>query len=110
MANRFIGTKVRIKLKNPTEKPTMDKRKRVMNVLETNRIYCTRYIDIADGWIVVPSSQKDVENLIGIKVERLLNPLGVQVVLPGEVLAQFSLVLKNLDNFVFQHNEQEIKR
>ena len=105
--NKMI--KVKIRQKDRDKPPEQTTRRKLMEELNKINIEIYRIIDLRDGWVLCTAEDKQTI-LTTTQVTNALNKIGLQIALPREAQAKYTLVFKKLDPTIFEYDEQEIKQ
>ena len=100
--------KIKVKLKDPRRSPSDKIREEIMKICTINEVYITHLADLKDGYVVFTPGDTDLPKLLSREVEAALADQGLEVVLPPEVKAMYTLVLKKVDRFTFNYTNEEI--
>ena len=68
-----------------------------------------RLIEIKTGFVALCYTEKDVDTLVGEEARRVLNAIGLDPRVPPEIVAQRSVICRQIDPYVGSHTPEEIK-
>ena len=105
-----MSARIRLKCKDPTRPPSQALKESTRRTLHQHSIDFYRLIDVYNGWIVVTVTDEDYKSMFeGGTVLRALDAIGIVVTMPIALRARYTVVLKNLDHYVLDQPEQDIK-
>ena len=97
----------RVKIKHPDPSPTS--KLKLLKTLSENLIYATRLIPINDGFIVLTRTDDDIDTNFKTNFQSNLKDQGFKAILPPELRAKRTVILLNVDEYIYTRTEQEIK-
>ena len=98
------STRIRVKIKNGH--PTAQTRQGLMSIIKRKNINIHRLLDMQDGWVIVCQAWQDVQEIV--QAEEDINQINLEIITPAHMANKCALVIKKIDNDLFNYNEQEI--
>ena len=93
-----MASRVRIRCREP---PSVPRRGYLQKLLQQEDIYYTRLAELKDGWVVFTARREDEATIFAPRARKLLEENGFTPLMPPQLRAQLTLVLKKLDWSVF---------
>lgn len=98
-----MTTKVRIKAtKTPSTQTNL------LGICYNNNVKITKVRESDDGYLVFCSSVEDVDALFTSKVQALLSACSLNCVMPPEVRAKRSVIVRGIDSIVYRNEAHDI--
>ena len=98
------STRIRVKIKNGH--PTAQTRQGLMSIIKRKNINIHRLLDMQDGWVIVCQAWQDVQEVM--EAEEDIKQINLDIVIPAHMQNKCVLVVKKIDNDLFNYTEQEI--
>lgn len=98
--------KIKIKHEKPKERQT---KQQLLEILAKNNIYATRLISIPDAILVLTTNDEYAEKIFSEKCQNELIEGHFQPIAPPELIAKKSVIIKNADELVYDHDSETIK-
>lgn len=98
--------KVKIKCADPRDPRRSNK---LLEILSCNDVYITRLIPVNDGYVVLTSSNSDLDKIFNNETDKQLEQNNFNPQIPPELSANRSVLLFNADNHIFCNSDNEIK-
>lgn len=98
--------KVKIKTNNSNDQIRKHK---LLEILAKNDIYATKIIPVPDGYVVLTTSETELDKLFNGKTDAELTTEGFAPQIPLELKAKRSVLIFKTDNHIFSKNEDQIK-
>ena len=109
-----MACKVKIKLQEatlatrPERKPNIEDRKHLTILLRTTQVDYYRLLPTHDGWVIVTANMRESEKLLKDEIIKKLTEIKMELVLPAELRARRTLVLKKCDDGLFEEDKNNI--
>lgn len=98
-----MSSKVKIKaIKSPTSKTNL------LGICYNNDIKISKVVDVEDGYLAFCSTASDADVLFSSRVQALLSGCSLSCVLPPEVKARRSVIVRGTDNLIYNNEPGEI--
>ena len=101
--------KIKIRYKDPSKSPSVETRREIMKIIQTNKIPIYKLQEVKDGY-VVHTADEHGEGLQTKQVYQQLLLRGLEIPLPLNIKAKYTIVMKKLDWDFFQNTPEEITR
>lgn len=100
---------VRVKIKHcrPRQREI---RIQLVDILGRSDIYVTRIITLEDGFVVLTKDDKDADKIFQEESIRKLNSSQFYPTLPADIKARKTVLCFNVDSFIYDNSEDEIKQ
>lgn len=98
----------RIKIKSPNPKDP-GRLQLLLEILSKNYIYATRFITIADGFIVLTESDSELDKVFNNATDIELTRSQFTPLIPPELKANRSVLIFRIDGHIYNNSEDEIK-
>lgn len=97
--------RIKVKIRNPNE----EKKMMLLRILSCNNVYATRLIQINDGFNVITQTDQDLDKIVSKVIAKDLREADFQPITPPELKLKRSVILTRVDDYIYKHNENEIK-
>ena len=97
--------RIRIKHDNPTSQGQL----KLLQILATQQIYVTKIITTKDGYITLTKNDEDQDSIFKGQCLQELKANDFQPILPPDLRAKRTILIFNIDDTIFKHEEEEIK-
>ena len=99
----------KIKIK-PKAGPSASARVSLLSLLQNLEIDVTRYIDLPDGYVAMPEDETNLKKILEGTTISSLDKAGFSVIIPLDMKAKLTLVMKKMDNSVMNATPEQIKQ
>ena len=99
----------RVKIKSENSKEHRRKQK-LLEILSTNEIYVTKIIDNRDGFVIITSNEQELDKILNGTTDQILEDNNFSPQLPPELQAQRSIMIFNVDQYIYSHSAEEMKQ
>ncbi|MPD02874.1 hypothetical protein E2C01_098481 [Portunus trituberculatus] len=97
----------RVKIK--TSSPSGTNKQKLLRTLSDQLIYATRIITTPDAFLVLTRTDDDADKIFSSTTLDLLKADNFQPLLPPEIRAKRTIVLRNTDEHIYNNTEKEIE-
>lgn len=81
---------------------------KILGACSGNGIKVTRLLEVDEGYLMHCVSVEDLDNLFDNKVQATLTSIGVKCILPAELRAKRSVIVRRLDISIYERSEAEL--
>lgn len=99
-----MDARVKIKMKKSSSAKVS-----LLGICNSNSVKVSRVIEVVDGYLLFCSSISDLDTLFSSKVQTYLSALSMECVIPPQLRARRSVIIKRVDNVAYDHSTEEIK-
>ena len=97
----------RVKIKHPNSTPKT--KQQLLQILSINLVYATKIVTLNDGFIIITSTDEDLDKIFQKKAYQELIEEGFAPVLPPEIRAKRTVIIFNVEEEIKGNTENDIK-
>lgn len=83
-------------------------RTKILSACSSNGIKITKLLDVDDGYMLWCASVDDLDKLFDRKIQTVFCALSVKCVVPPQLRAKRSVIIRRIDSLIYDHTEDEI--